>query len=90
MPDVDRRGGQRLTQTAVVRAAIERGIADGSYGGRMLPTLACLAREHGVSPSTVRLALQPLKDGGVLRSRRGIGTFVAGRLGSPGGQADGN
>ncbi|MGC0252455.1 GntR family transcriptional regulator [Pseudactinotalea sp. Z1748] len=43
----------------------------------MLPTERRLAERFGVSRMTVRQALKGLRDDGILRSVRGVGTFVA-------------
>ncbi len=71
-----------------MRAAIWKSIADtlsaeiaaGHYRpGDRLPTEAELAARFGVNRHTVRHALAALAEGGILRSRRGAGVFVAAR-----------
>lgn len=56
---------------------IRSDIAEGRYGeGDKLPTEARLAARFGVNRHTVRHALAKLSEEGVLRSRRGAGSFV--------------
>ena len=45
--------------------------------GRQLPTEAQLMREHGVSRTTARRALDELAERGLVRREAGRGTFVA-------------
>lgn len=45
--------------------------------GDQLPTEADLMQEHGSSRTTVRQALQALRDEGLVRMRHGVGVFVA-------------
>jgi GntR family transcriptional regulator len=45
-------------------------------GSHMLPTEIQLAERFGVSRMTVRQALNSLRDEGVLRAVRGVGTFI--------------
>jgi DNA-binding GntR family transcriptional regulator len=56
---------------------LRRAIASGQYqAGDQLPTEAELCAAFGVSPMTVRRAITMLLDQGVVRTRRGRGTFV--------------
>ena len=59
---------------------IRNSIAEGQYvqGGK-LPTETALAQRYGVNRHTVRHAFSKLIEEGLLRSRRGSGTFVANR-----------
>lgn len=57
-----------------LRGWIQQGIL---HPGDRLPPERCLADRLSVSRATVRLALACLTAMGVLRSRRGVGTFVA-------------
>ena len=45
--------------------------------GQRIPSVKELARQHRISPMTVRQALGELQRKGLLEIRRGIGTFVA-------------
>lgn len=55
-------------------------IAGGHYRpGDRLPTEAALAARFGVNRHTVRAALADLAKGGLVRSRKGAGAFVAAR-----------
>jgi DNA-binding NtrC family response regulator len=45
--------------------------------GSQFPNITALAREYGVSPVTVRTAMDHLEEAGVITRRRGVGTFVA-------------
>lgn len=61
-----------------VAAEIKRAIAAGDWPpDRQLPSEPDLARQYAVSRATVREALRALEQEGVVRSRRGQGTFVA-------------
>jgi GntR family transcriptional regulator len=61
-----------------VRDLIVRRIASGVWpAGSMLPGELVLARELGVSPGTVRKALEGLEKDRLLKRRQGRGTFVA-------------
>ena len=62
---------------AVVEAQIAAGIADGEFPiGSRLPTEDELIRRFAVSRTTVRKAIQNLSDRGLIKIRRGTGTFV--------------
>lgn len=67
--------------TTHVREQVENGV----YGpGDRIPSLVTLAAEHSVSVATVRRALRPLLDEGVLVTSRPRGTFVTdGRTDKP-------
>ncbi|HEX9484026.1 MAG TPA: GntR family transcriptional regulator [Gemmatimonadaceae bacterium] len=57
-----------------------RAIGDGTYPvGTLLPTEFELCAQHRISRSTVREALRRLRDAGVIRRRRRIGTEVVAR-----------
>lgn len=56
---------------------LRRAIASGKYeAGDQLPTEAELRQAHGVSPMTVRRAINLLLDQGAVSTTRGRGTFV--------------
>jgi len=56
---------------------LRRRIATGTLRpGRLLPSEAQLATDHGVSRVTVRRALGMLRDAGLIASRQGFGWFV--------------
>jgi GntR family transcriptional regulator len=62
---------------AVVEAQIAAGIADGEFPiGSRLPTEDDLIQRFAVSRTTVRKAIQNLSDRGLIKIRRGTGTFV--------------
>lgn len=61
-----------------IEERLRRLIAAGSLApGEPVPSVRELARALRVNPATVVKAYQRLTDGGVLRVRRGEGTFVA-------------
>ena len=61
-----------------VRDALRRRLAEGTWQpGQLLPSEGQLARELGVSPGTVRKALDALTADSLLVRRQGRGTFVA-------------
>jgi len=60
---------------AQVEADLRRRLAGGEFAGR-LPTETRLMSEYGVSRSTVRQATRRLRDDGLLRARRGSGTYL--------------
>jgi GntR family phosphonate transport system transcriptional regulator len=58
--------------------ALRCDLSEGRYGpGDKLPTEAALAERFGVNRHTVRHGLSALIDEGLIRTRRGAGTFVA-------------
>jgi DNA-binding transcriptional MocR family regulator len=62
-----------------IAAAVSRLVTDGSLpAGARLPTVRDVARELGVSPTTVSEAWQSLARAGAIRTRGRSGTFVAG------------
>ena len=73
-----RRTGRRRSSS--VREELRRRIEDGRLpSGTQLPSEPDLAAELSVSRATLREALQSLAADGVVRRRRGAGTFVAER-----------
>lgn len=65
---------------AEIATAIERGIDAGDLApGAPLPAVRALARELGVSPTTVAAAFRDLRARGLLTSRSRSGTFVSWR-----------
>lgn len=70
----------RPTVWATIADALRREIAQGARApGDRLPTEGALAARFGVNRHTVRRALAALADEGLVRSRRGAGSFVAAR-----------
>ncbi len=68
----------RPTVWAAIAAALRREIAEGARAsGDRLPTEGALAARFGVNRHTVRRALAALAEEGLVRSRRGAGSFVA-------------
>jgi DNA-binding GntR family transcriptional regulator len=68
-----------LTAWGQVERDLRRRIDVGELASEAkLPSEAELARDYGVSRETLRRALESLASAGVLRTRRGSGTFVAG------------
>lgn len=65
-----------LTLIAQVEQTLRRVIADGVFVNGRLPTTVELAEQLGVSRETVRLALEPLQQEGLLVKQRRRGTFV--------------
>jgi CheY-like chemotaxis protein len=51
--------------------------------GAQFPNINALAHEYGVSSVTVRTAMDRLEDAGLVRRRRGVGTFVETPPGRP-------
>lgn len=63
---------------ARIRENLVRKIASGAYAtGECLPSEIALAQAEGVSPGTVRKAIDSLVADGALRRHQGKGTFVA-------------
>jgi DNA-binding GntR family transcriptional regulator len=60
-----------------VVAGLRARIAAGQPGDR-LPSIAELAGEYGVGPTTIKVALNALRLTGEVRTRRGQGTFIPG------------
>lgn len=61
-----------------IAEALRGDLAEGRYGpGSKLPTEADLAERFGVNRHTVRHGISALVDEGLVRTRRGAGTFVA-------------
>ncbi|MDP4992084.1 MAG: phosphonate metabolism transcriptional regulator PhnF [Marivita lacus] len=61
-----------------IATALRADISEGRYQpGDQLPTEAQLAARFGVNRHTVRHALSHLVEGGLVRTRRGAGAFVA-------------
>lgn len=67
---------QRTAERLYNRIAVEGAVPP----GEKLPNELELARDLGVSRTTLREAIHTLTDRGVLEVRRGRGTFVSGRL----------
>ena len=62
-----------------IREDLRRSIVSGETGpGERLPPVTTLAAERGVTPATIRRALQDLTDEGLISSHVGRGTFVTG------------
>jgi GntR family transcriptional regulator len=56
-----------------------KNIKAGRYkAGQPIPTEKELAKDHGVSQGTMRLAILELVNAGVLYRKQGVGTFIAG------------
>jgi DNA-binding transcriptional MocR family regulator len=65
---------------ASVARSVERGVASGALRpGDSVPSVRALARELGLSPTTVAAAYRELRQRGVLVSRDRSGTFVGNR-----------
>lgn len=68
-----------------IAAAVSRLVTDGALQhGERLPTVRALARQLGVSPTTVSEAWQVLADAGAIDTRGRLGTFVVGPPSAPG------
>jgi AcrR family transcriptional regulator len=75
-----------VTETASVRIAadLRARIAAGEFApGDRVPSTRELTRRWGVAMATATKALGALRDEGLLRSVRGVGTVVAGRAAGP-------
>lgn len=71
-------GGDTLPRYRVIAEDLRRRIADGEFAeGERVPSVMQLARQHGVSSTTVQQAMLYLNAQGVTESRRGRGNFVA-------------
>ncbi len=74
-PDPPSRGPQLSEQVA---QRLSDAIQAGEWGrGARLPTEAALGERFGISRSVVREAISMLRNGGLVTSRRGSGSFVA-------------
>lgn len=74
-PQIDRDAAQPVY--AQLAAILRQQISDGAFRpGDQLPSEAMLVRAYGVSPMTVRRAIQRLVDEGVVSAIQGRGTFV--------------
>ncbi|SHN23701.1 GntR family transcriptional regulator [Cryptosporangium aurantiacum] len=70
-PDLDRALYRQLAD--LLRADIRSGV----YGpGTPIPSEAKLIASHGIGRNTVRLAMEVLRDEGLVVTRQGRGTFV--------------
>ena len=72
--------GSPETPSEQITAIVRGRIASGDYAaGTRMPSTTTLAQEFGVATRTVRKALAPLADEGLIETRPGWGTFVAKR-----------
>jgi GntR family transcriptional regulator len=77
LPEVDHRSGIPIYLQIVEQ--IRHAVEVGSLGpGERLPTVRTLARELDVAPNTVVKAYGELQREGLIESRPGVGTVVAG------------
>ncbi|MGD9700795.1 MAG: PLP-dependent aminotransferase family protein [Acidimicrobiia bacterium] len=68
-----------------IAAAVSRLVTEATLRpGERLPTVRALARQLGVSPTTVSEAWQVLADAGAIDTRGRLGTFVVGPPSAPG------
>jgi GntR family transcriptional repressor for pyruvate dehydrogenase complex len=74
---------KRYAYTVVVERMCEQIRTGALLPGDRLPPERQLARELGVSRTSVRQALQALAERGVVESRQGDGTYVAAELTAP-------
>ena len=77
-----RKAGQALSENkvTVIVDALKGKIEGGKYGaGNPLPSVRALMRTHGIARSTANRVLQELSRMGLVRPRRGSGTFVTKR-----------
>ncbi|WP_273844247.1 GntR family transcriptional regulator [Rubrobacter calidifluminis] len=81
LPEVDHGSGIPIYLQIVgyIRHALEVGSLE---AGQRLPTVRALARRLGVAPNTVVRAYGELQREGLIESRPGVGTVVAGDPGS--------
>ncbi|WP_317055425.1 phosphonate metabolism transcriptional regulator PhnF [Roseovarius rhodophyticola] len=80
MHDAPISGRARTPIWLAIATALRDNISEGLYApGDKLPTEAALAKKFGVNRHTVRHAVSKLVDEGLLRTRRGSGTFVTAR-----------
>ncbi|MBX6762870.1 MAG: GntR family transcriptional regulator [Rubrobacteraceae bacterium] len=81
LPGVDHGSGIPIYLQIVER--IRHAVEVGSFeAGHRLPTVRALARELGVAPNTVVRAYGELRREGLIESRPGVGTVVAGTAGT--------
>lgn len=81
---IDPLGGPEVTYIRVANHLAAR-IEVGEFTHK-LPAERALAEEYGVAYQTLRHAMQVLRDRGLIITRQGRGTFVAGALGPAAGQ----
>ena len=75
-------GGNSVSEnkTRLIINTLKGEIEEGKYGaGKPLPSVRMLMRTHGIARSTANRVLQDLSRMGLVRPRRGAGTFVAKR-----------
>lgn len=76
-PPIDR--GAPQTPSEQITAILRARITSGQYPpGTRMPSTTTLSQEFAVASRTVRKALAPLAAEGLIRTRPGWGTFVAG------------
>lgn len=80
MHDTPAPGRARTPIWLAIATSLRDNTSEGLYiPGDKLPTEAALAKKFGVNRHTVRHAVSKLVDEGLLRTRRGSGTFVTAR-----------
>lgn len=73
-------GSPKTPLWQAIADALTEDIAEGRYAeGAQLPTEAALAARFGVNRHTVRRSLATLAENGLVRTRRGAGSFVMAR-----------
>jgi len=77
LPDGTRPGNLSSNVAGELRRRLR---ADGAKVGDPLPSIAVLARRHGIAPSTMREVLRQLQATGVVTIRHGSGVFVGPRV----------